>query len=281
MISPSLLRTLGVALLRGRNLNETDVAGKHMVTLVNQAFAKKFFPRQDAVGQHVEIVTLAHLPQPIPQPWFEIVGVTGDFKNRGVRQPVMPEAFVPYSVSGLGGFSVLVRTGGDPQALGRTLEGTALTLDGSTVVRHIRTLQDALETEEYAKPRFGLQILSVFAALGLLLVSAGLYSVMSYTVSQRRREMGIRVALGATSGDVQALLIGTGMRFVVIGVVVGVMASFVALRLIASQVWGVSTHDPVTLIGVTVILVVVGIAACYVPALAATRTDPAETLRAE
>lgn len=281
MISPSLFRTLAVPLLRGRNLDETDVAGKHLVALVNQAFAKKFFPRQGAVGQHVEIITLAHLQQPIAQPWFEIVGVTDDFKNRGVTQPVMPEAFVPYSVSGLGGFSVFLRTAGDPERLGRTLEGTALTLDASTVVRHIRTMQDALETEAYAKPRFGLEILGVFAALGLLLVSAGLYSVMSYTVSQRRREMGIRVALGATSGDVQALVIGTGMRFVAIGVGVGVIASFVALRLIQSQVWGVSTHDPVTLIGVTGILIVVGVAACYVPALAATHADPAETLRAE
>jgi putative ABC transport system permease protein len=249
--------------------------------LVNQAFVKKFFPRQDPVGQNVQIITLAHLPQPIAQPWFQIVGVTGDFKNRGVRQPVMPEAFVPYTVSGLGGFSVLVRTAGDPQVLGRTVEGTALTLDGSTVVRHIRTVEDALETEEYAKPRFGLEIFSVFAALGLLLVSAGLYSVMAYTVSQRRREMGIRVALGATAGDVQALVIGTGMRYVIAGIVAGVAASFVTLRLIASQVWGVSTHDPATLMGVSGILIVVGAAACYAPSLAATRADPAETLRAE
>ncbi|MBV8898446.1 MAG: ABC transporter permease [Acidobacteriaceae bacterium] len=281
MISPTLFHTLEVPLLRGRNLSETDIAGKHMVALVNQAFVKKFFPAQDALGQHVGIVTLAHLPQPIPQPWFDIVGVTGDFKNRGVRQPVMPEAFVPYSVSGLGGFSVFVRTAGDPEALGRTLEANALTLDASTMVRHTRTMQDALETEEYAKPRFGLEILTVFAALGVLLVSAGLYSVMSYTVSQRRREMGIRIALGATSADVQALVIGSGMRFVVLGVVVGVIASFAALRLIQNQIWGVSTHDPVTLIGVTGILIVVGVAACYAPALTATHADPAETLRAE
>jgi ABC-type antimicrobial peptide transport system permease subunit len=104
---------------------------------------------------------------------------------------------------------------------------------------------------------------------------------MAYTVSQRRREMGIRVALGATAADVQALVIGTGMRFVLIGVVAGVGASFIALRLIRSQIWGVSTHDPVTLMGVAGILIVVGIAACYSPSLTATRADPAETLRAE
>ena len=193
----------------------------------------------------------------------------------------MPEAFVPYTVAALGGFEVLVRTTSDPQALGRTLEGTALTLDPSTVVRHIRTMQDALESEEYAKPRFGLEIFSVFAALGILLVSAGLYSVTAYTVSQRKREMGIRLALGATPGDVQALVIGTEMRSVVIGILAGLLASFFLLRLIQSQVWGVSTHDPLTLMGVVLILIVVGVIACYAPSLATTRIDPAETLRTE
>ncbi|MGA8029043.1 MAG: ABC transporter permease [Bryobacteraceae bacterium] len=281
MIDPNLFHTLGVPLLRGRSLTDIDLAGKHLVAVVNHTLAEKFFPGQDAVGRRIQVNALAHLPQPVPNPWFEIIGVTADFRNRGLREPIAPEAFVPYTLSGLGGFALAVRTIGDPAALGRTVEATALTLDGSTVVRHIRTMQQALETEVYAKPRFGLQIFSVFASLGVLLVSAGLYSVMSYTVSQRRREMGIRVALGATSGDVQALVIWTGMRFVAAGIVAGLLSSFVLLRLIESQVWSVSTHDPVTLTAVTGILVVVGIAACYVPSVAATRVDPAETLRSE
>jgi len=154
-------------------------------------------------------------------------------------------------------------------------------LDKSTVVRHIRTMQDALETEEYAKPRFALEIVLVFSVLGLLLVSAGLYSVMSYVVSQRKREMGIRMALGATSGDVQTLVIATGMRFVIAGVIVGLVASIGALRFIQSQLWNVSAFDPMTMICVTGILILVGIAACYAPSVAATHADPADTLRAE
>jgi putative ABC transport system permease protein len=281
MIDPDLFRAIGVPLLKGRNLTEADVAGKRMVAVVNRALAEKFFPRQDPIGQRIQTPVLAQIPDALSNPTFEIVGVTADFKNRGLRQPVAPEVFAPYSVAGLAGFVVLVRTVSDPAALGRTVEGTALTLDGSTVVRHIRTLQDALEAEEYAKPRFGLQIFGVFASLGVLLVCAGLYSVTSYTVSQRRREMGIRVALGATSSDVQALVIGTELRFVAAGIAAGLVLSFVLLQLIQSEVWGVSTHDPMTLAAVSGILILVGIAASYLPALSATRVDPVQTLRAE
>ena len=281
MIDLNLFRTLNIRLLQGRKLTEADIAGKHMVALVNQAFANEFFPAQRVVGERVQINTLAHLPQPLTRPSFEIIGVTADFKNRGVRQPVAPEAFVPYSIAGLGGFSVFVRTLGDPKALGKTLEGTALTLDSSTVVRHIRTVQETLENQEYAKPRFALQIFSVFSALGLILVSAGLYSVMSYTVSHRKREMGIRMALGATSRNVQTMVIGTGLRFVAIGIVVGLFGCLGAFRLIRSQLWGVDTYDPVTILCVVAVLVLVGIAASYAPSVTATHTDPADTLRAE
>lgn len=281
MIDPDLFRTLGVPLLEGRNLTEVDVAAKHMVAVVNRTLAEKFFPRQNPMGQRIQTPALMQGPSPVPNPAFEIVGIVPDFKNGGVRKPALPEAFVPYTVAGLGGFGVLVRTVGDPQTVGRTVEGTALDLDRSTVVRHIRTLQDALEADEYAKPRFGLEIFAVFASLGVLLVSAGLYSVTSYTVSQRRREMGIRVALGATSGDVQALVIGTELRFVIGGIVIGLLLCFLLLRVIETQVWGISTHDPTTLAAVSGILILVGIAASYVPSLAATRVDPAQTLRAE
>ncbi len=268
-------------MVRGRNLSEADIAQKRMVAVVNQALVEKFFRGQDPLGKRIQVTTLAHLPQPVSNPWVEIVGVTADFKNRGVRQPPIPEAFIPYTLSGFGGFSLVLRTVGTPQAFAKRVEGAALTLDSNAVVRHARSMQEALEDEEYAKPRFGLEIFSTFAALGLLLVSAGLYGVMSYTVSQQRREMGIRVALGATSRNVQALVIKKGMRFVGVGILAGLLLSLVLLRLIENQVWNISTHDPVTLIGVVGILVVVGFVACYLPSVAATRVDPAETLRSE
>ncbi len=281
LVSPSFFRTLEIPFLAGRNFTESDVAGKHMIAIINSALANKFFPHRNPIGQRIQVNTLAYLPQPVANPWVEIVGVVSDFKNRGIRQPVTPEVFLPYTLSGLGGFAVIVRTAGDPHSLTRTLESTALGLDGSAVVRRIRTMQDALEAEVFSKPRFGLQIFVLFASLAILLVSAGLYSVTAYAVSQRRREMGIRVALGATPSDVQALVITGEMRAVAFGILAGLALCFISMRLLASQLWGISPHDPLTLAAVIGILIVVGLAASYIPSLSAMRVDPVETLRAE
>ena len=281
LVSPSFFRALKIPFLAGRNLTESDVAGKHRVAVINRALANKFFPHQNPVGQRIQVNTLAYLPQPLTDSWVEIVGVVADFKNRGIRQPVTPEVFLPYSLSGLGGFAVMVRTASDPHSLARTLEATALRLDASPVVRRIRTLPDTLEAEVYAKPRFGLRILTVFASLGLFLVSIGLYSVTAYAVSQRRREIGIRLALGATARQVQALVIRAEMRAVAVGILVGLALSLIATRWLASQLWGISPHDPLTLAAVIGLLIVVGLAASYIPSLAILRVEPAETLRAE
>jgi putative ABC transport system permease protein len=281
LVDPTFFRALEIPFLAGRNLTEADVAGKHMVAVINRALAKKFFPHQDPIGQRLQVNTLAYLPQPLANPWVEIVGIVSDFKNRGIRQWVIPEVFLPYTLSGLGGFALIMRTGGDPHSLSRTLESSALSMDGNAVVRRIRTLQDALEAEVYSRPRFGLRIFVVFCSLGVLLVSAGLYSVTAYAVLQRRREMGIRIALGATSADVQTLVISAEMRAVGVGILAGLGLSFLSTRLLAGQLWGISAHDPLTFAAVIGILIMVGLAASYIPSLAAMRVDPVETLRAE
>lgn len=281
MIDPGLFETLQVPILRGRNFTDQDVAGNRMIALVNQAFVQKFFPDKDPIGQRVQITTLGSLPEPIKNAWFEIVGVTANFKNRGLRQPTLPEAYVPYTVSGLGGFGLLVRAAGDPAALAKLLESTALKLDSTVVVRHIRTMESGLETEEYAKPRFGLRIFSVFASLGLILAGAGIYSLMSYTVLQRKREMGIRLALGATPLEVQTSVIRNGMRFVALGILAGLLLTTLVLDAIRSQIWQISAHDPITLLCAIGILALAGFLACYVPSLIALRVDPAATLRSE
>ena len=281
LIQPSFFRALQIPFLAGRNLTESDVANKHMVAVVNRALANKFFPRQNPIGQRIQVNTLTYLPQPVSNPWVEIVGVVSDFKNRGIRQPVMPEVFLPFTLSGLGGFDVIVRTAGDPHPLAKMLERTALSLDASTVVRHIRTMQDGLEADVYAKPRFGLRIFAVFASLGILLVGAGLYSVTAYAVSQRKREMGIRIALGATSFDVRAVVLKNEMRAVGIGILAGLGLSFALLRLLANQIWGVSEYDPATLVAVVGILLFIGGAASYLPSRVAARVDPVEVMRSE
>ena len=274
-------QTVGTRLLRGRTLTEADVLGKRKVAVVNQTLAAKFFPGQDPLGRQIRLTALEHAPEPVANPWFEIIGVTSDVKNHGLREAVLPEAYAPDTLSSYGGFIVFVRAAGNPKALTTALEGTVLATDKSVVPQQTSTVEESVDLFELSKPRFGLELFAVFAAIGLMLVSVGVYSVVSYTVSQQTREIGIRMALGASVTNVRRLVMRSGMRFILAGVVLGMVIAFFVMRLVASQVWGVSTHDPLTLLGVIAILLAVGVAACYIPSLHATRVDPLVSLRYE
>jgi len=280
-VDAEFFQTVGTRLLRGRILSETDIAGKRKVAMVNQTLASKFFPGQDPLGKQIRLVNLAKAPEPVANPWFEIIGVTSDVKNHGVREAVLPEAYVPTTLSSYGGFVVYVLTAGNPKTLATTLEATVLAMDKSVVPQQTNTLEESLDLYEFSKPRFGLELFAVFAGIGLMLVSVGVYSVVSYTVSQQSRKIGIRMALGANAGSVRGLVMQSGMRFILIGIAAGVVIASFLIRLVASQVWGLSTHDPLTLLGVSAVLVAVGLAACYVPSVRATRVDPLVSLRYE
>jgi predicted permease len=278
---PPFFGTVGARLLKGRFLTEADAAGKRKVAVVNQTLAAKFFPGQDPIGKRIKLTGLEQAPEPLTDPWFEIVGVSTDIKNHGVRQDVVPEAYAPYTLSSFGGFIAFLRTAGNPRALTMALEGEVLAMDKSVLPQQTNTMDEALDTFEYAQPRFGLQLFSVFAAVGLILVTVGVYSVVSYTVSQQSREIGIRMALGASAGNVRGLVLVSGMRFIVIGVGIGLVVAFGLMRLLKSQIYGVTAYDPVTLLAVVVILSFVGVAACYLPSRRATRVDPLVSLRYE
>jgi putative ABC transport system permease protein len=198
-----------------------------------------------------------------------------------VREDVVPEAYAPYTLSSYGGFIAYLRTAANPKALTKALEGEVLAMDKSVLPQQTSTMDEALDTFEYAQPRFGLQLFSVFASVGLILVTVGVYSVVSYTVSQQHREIGIRMALGASAASVRGLVMMSGMRFIVIGVGVGLVAAFALTRLLKSQIYGVTAHDPLTLLAVVVILGFVGLSACYLPSRRATRVDPLVSLRYE
>ncbi len=278
---PRYFLTIGAHLLRGRLLTDSDVMSKRKVAVVNQTLATKFFPGQDPIGKRIEITGLEKAPIPVPNPWFEIVGVTTDIKNHGIRDVELPEAYPPYTLSSYGGFIVFVRTAGNPAVLAKALQAQVLEMDKSLVPQQTYTMNEFLDISQYSKPRFGLQILGVFAVIGLVLVTVGVYSVVSYTVSQQTREIGIRMALGASTGNVRGLVIKAGLRFILLGVGVGIVIAFALLRLLSSQIYGVSAYDPLTLAGVVLILAVVGVTACYVPSRRATRVDPLVSLRYE
>lgn len=280
-VDAQFFRTLGVHLLRGRLLTETDMAGKRKVVVINQTLAKKYFLGEDPLGKQIRLSRLEQAPLPVANPWFEIVGVMSDVKNHGVTDPMQPQAYAPITITGFGEYIVYLRAFGNPAPLAKALEGEILKMDKNLHPQNTGTLDATLDQFEYAKPRFGLQIFSVFAGIGLILVTVGVYSVVSYTVSQQNREIGIRMALGATRTSVMRLVMFSGMRFVIGGLAAGLFTGILILRLMKSQISGLSTSDPLTLAAVAVLLAAVAAAACYLPSLRATRVDPLVSLRYE
>ena len=219
--------------------------------------------------------------QAIENPTFEIIGIIADAKNSGIIDPTSPEAFIPYTVTGAFERGILVRTQGDPEALLAAVRREIWAVDRGVAITLTGTLNSYLRQFSYAEPRFSLVLLSVFASVGLVLVALGVYSVIAYTVARQTREIGIRMALGAGRRDVLRMVSVMGLELIAIGAVIGLLASFGATQFIATQLTGVSPHDPLTLIGVVVLMGLVGVAACYFPAQKASRVDPLVALRTE
>jgi putative ABC transport system permease protein len=278
-----LFKILRIRLLAGRLLTPADENEKRNVVVISQAMASKYFGHQNPIRHQVEVSVLKDAAEPM-NPWFEVVGVVSDVKNRGVQEDSVPEAYLPYTVAGFGGpgyFGLFVRTAGNAAALSTALTGVILGLDRECIPNGPYTLAYVLEVNEYARPRFRLILFSVFAAIGLVLVSVGVYSVMSYTVTQQRREIGIRLALGANARDVRSMVLTAGLRWILAGIGIGILFAFMVTRLLASEIWGVSWYDPLTLFSLVTVLTIVGLAASYLPSLRATRVDPAISLRYE
>jgi putative ABC transport system permease protein len=218
---------------------------------------------------------------PVANPVFEIVGVVGDMKNSGIQEPVRPEIMVPHTVTGAFERGILVRTAGNPIGLLNPVRREIWAVDKNVALTMTRTLDDFLSDFSYAQPRFLLAVLGVFAGVGLVLVAVGVYSVIAYTVSRQTHEIGIRMALGASRGDVIGMVLRMGLWLVGIGLAVGLAAGLAANKVLASEVWGVTARDPLTFAAVAVVVLGAGIAACWFPARRATRVDPTVALRFE
>jgi putative ABC transport system permease protein len=260
-----------------------DVNEARRVAVVNQTLVNRYFGNEDPVGQRIGLSFLATLPPAarVADPVFEIIGVISDAKNQGVQDPAMPEAFIPYTLTGAFQRGILVRTSTDPEPMLNSVRREIWAVDRNVALTFTGSLNGYLTQFTYAGPRFTLVLLGVFAAVGLVLVGIGVYSVISYTVSRQTQEIGIRMALGASRGVVLAMIIRMGLRLIVVGAVIGLAGSFGVTRVISNQVWGVSPHDPLTLVAVVSVMLLAGLAACYVPARRATRVDPMMALRYE
>ncbi len=279
--SASWFPTLGTRLLSGRLLTESDDNDRRQVVIVNQTMAAKYFHGRNLIGQHLRLAALKTAAEPIENPWFEIVGVISDVTNQGTRQDVLPEAYLPYTIEGVANYVLFVRTVGKSELLARDLTNLILTIDRNVIPQETWTLDYVLNLAQYSRPRFFAILLAVFASLGLALVSVGVYSVISYTVSQQRHEIGIRMALGATAVTIRKHIVAASLRFVYIGAAAGIVLTLFLSRVIASQVWGVAWYDPETLAGVLLLLTLVGFLAAYVPSVRASRVAPVICLRNE
>ena len=282
LCSEGYFPTVGIRMLRGRLLSEADVNDARKVAVVNQTLVRKFFGKEDPVGRRIKLSMLETIPQPpVKDAVFEIIGVVADAKNQGIQEAPSPEVWIPYTVTGAFERGILVRTSKDPLLMLNTVRREIWAVDRNVALTLTGTLNDFLKSFSYSGPRFSLILLGVFASVGLVLVAIGVYSVIAYTVSRQTHEIGIRIALGAGQADVLRMVMRMGVRLIGLGAIVGLAASFGVTRLLASQLWGVSPHDPVTLFGVVGVVGISGLAACYFPARRATRVDPMVALRYE
>lgn len=280
MVSQDYFRVLGLQLLRGRLFNNSEIDSARPLLVANQAFVEKFLSGTDPIGQQVKLNAFDEVPD-APRGYFEIIGVVSDQKNEGLLRRPIPEVFLPDTITGIGERSLLVRSAVDPGSLLPAIRRAVWSVDPSVALANAGTLQSFLQRDTFANSQFEAITSGAFAAMGIVLVVIGVFSVMAYMVSLRRHEIGVRMALGAERSHVVAMVLKRGLALIGAGIGFGVVASFSLMRYLASQVWGVSLYDPWTYGIVAVCVSVVGLAACLAPARRATRIDPIVALRCD
>lgn len=272
-VGPNFFKTLGVPLLSGREFTDRDREGAPRVAIVNETLVRDLFPDSNPIGQRLRVLSRQ------PASW-EIVGVVKDSKYRSLGEDATPYIFLPYLQNPQPAMSLLVQTSGNPRDVTAGVRREVQALDPNLPAFNVMSLADNIDISLFPA-RFGAVLLGVFGFLALLIASIGIYGVMSYGVSERTHEMGIRMALGARGRDVLRLVISQGMWLAVIGVAIGAGLALAATRVVRSYLYDVSATDPLTFIGIALLLIGVALLACYVPARRATKVDPLEALRYE
>jgi putative ABC transport system permease protein len=272
VVTPGYFAALGIPLKAGRVFESTDGAQQPRVAVVSEALARAQWPGQDPVGRRLRAYD--------EEDWATVVGVVGDVRHSGLHADLRPHLYTPNAHSPRAELAIAVRTSTDPRALLGAIRGAVAAVDPDQPIADLRTMDDVIAVS-LAGRRFNMLLLGAFAGLALVLSAVGLYGVMSYSVGQRLREMGVRQALGATRADVLRLVFGEALRTVVIGLVPGVLAALALGRLVSSLLYGIPAADPITFAAAAGTLTAVALLASLVPGLRATRVDPMITLRAE
>ncbi len=274
-VTPGYLETMGIPLHRGRLLNEHDVAGAPLVVLISESLAKRKFHEQDPIGHRVHVGR-----QDLP--WYTIVGVVGDVKQLSLAVTQSDAVYVPSAQWYFAddAMSLVVRTRGEAAALAPAIRDAIWSVDKDQPIVRVATM-DNLVAATAAERRFVLTLFEAFGLVALILAATGIYGVLSGSVSERIREIGVRAALGASRSNILALVLRQGMVLTALGIAIGLGGAVIASQALVSLLFGISWLDPVTYLGVIVLLAGVSIIACWVPAWRASRVDPSITLRAE
>ncbi|MEJ7576813.1 MAG: ABC transporter permease [Pyrinomonadaceae bacterium] len=271
--TPDYFRTMRIPVKTGRLFTERDTVETPPVVVINETLARRVFPGEDPIGKRLTVWRDEKFAR-------EIIGIVSDVKSSRLDAETNSQIYVPYAQDAWGGLSLAVRTKGEPETLAAGVREAVRALDKNLPGYDIKTMDDVLSAS-VANNRLVVLLFGVFAMFALLLASIGIYGVIAYSVAQRTHEIGIRIALGAQAKDVLHLVVGQGMRLVVLGVGLGLIGAFVVTRLLVSLLYSVSATDPLVYAGVAVLLTIIALLACYIPARRAMRVDPMVALRYE
>ena len=281
LCSEGYFPTVGISFLQGRPFNGSEVNASRKVAVVNQKFAREYLGSDNPIGQRLHLPILERWTDPLPDAWFEIIGVVADAKNQGPRKPALSEVWIPYTVTGSARRGLLVRTSGDPLMMMNAVRTEIWAVDRGVALTMTGTLESYMNSYTYSQPRFGFLLMGIFAGVGLILVTIGVYSVIAYATARRTHEIGIRMALGAQPRNILGLIVGQGARMAIAGVTLGLAASFAVTRLLSSMLFEVKPSDPLVFAGVSALLLAITLLACYIPARRAMRVDPMVALHYE
>jgi len=278
VISPDYFHTLSVPLVKGRLLSAQDTTQAPPVAVINQAMARRFWGEEDPLGKRFRPAVRNAQP-----PWVTVVGVVGDIRQVGLNFDSFPEFYRPFTQEHQTWARprvLFIRTSLDPLSLVAAVKNQIWAVDKDQTINDVRTMEEIV-ARSLSPRRFNLWLLGAFAALALALSSVGIYGVISYAVIRRRREIGVRIALGAQPRDILQLVVKQGLVLTLSGIAIGLVAAFALTRWLESLLFGVSKADPLTFASVALLLTLVAFLACYIPARRATRVDPMVALRHE